>query len=97
MISINSSKYGVIEVNIKRVYFHTMYFNFELETKNTLVWDTAFVNFGFLQFFSESLKVKPLGVIWGKFPNYKKETTIMFDDLRRNFLMNPGNGLRIRF
>lgn len=42
-------------------------------------------------------KVKPLGVIWGKFPeNYSKRNTIMFDDIRRNFLMNPKNGLKIR-
>ena len=43
-----------------------------------------------------SFQVKPLGVIWKKFPQYTKETTIMFDDLRRNFLMNPTNGLKIR-
>ena len=40
--------------------------------------------------------VKPLGVIWGKYPQYTKQNTIMFDDLRRNFLMNPQNGLKIR-
>ena len=40
--------------------------------------------------------VKPLGVIWGKYPQYTKHNTIMFDDLRRNFLMNPQNGLKIR-
>jgi len=40
--------------------------------------------------------VKPLGVIWGKFEQYNKKNTIMFDDLRRNFLMNPQNGLKIR-
>ena len=43
-----------------------------------------------------NLQVKPLGVIWGKFPQYNKDNTIMFDDLRRNFLMNPFNGLKIR-
>lgn len=33
----------------------------------------------------------------GRFPGqYTKENTIMFDDLRRNFVMNPRNGLRIR-
>jgi len=42
------------------------------------------------------IEVKPLGVIWGKFPQFSKENTIMFDDLRRNFLMNPSNGLKIR-
>lgn len=39
--------------------------------------------------------MKPLGVIWGKFPQYTPANTIMFDDIRRNFLMNPNNGLRI--
>jgi len=43
------------------------------------------------------VEVKPLGVIWGKFPSqYSKSNTIMFDDLGRNFLMNPANGLKIR-
>lgn len=43
------------------------------------------------------LQVKPLGVIWGKFPEYySPKNTIMFDDIRRNFLMNPQNGLRIK-
>lgn len=42
------------------------------------------------------LDVKPLGVIWGKFEQYTSKNTIMFDDIRRNFLMNPQNGLRIK-
>lgn len=43
------------------------------------------------------LNVKPLAVIWGKFPNqYTPKNTIMFDDTRRNFLMNPQNGLKIK-
>ncbi|RWS30193.1 ubiquitin-like domain-containing CTD phosphatase 1 isoform X2 [Leptotrombidium deliense] len=42
------------------------------------------------------LDVKPLGVIWGKFEQYNSKNTIMFDDIRRNFLMNPQNGLRIK-
>jgi len=43
------------------------------------------------------LDVKPLAVIWGKYPDlYSSKNTIMFDDIRRNFLMNPQNGLRIR-
>eukprot|EP00093_Oithona_nana_P003103 03103.XXX_59994_61033_1 [CDS] Oithona nana genome sequencing. len=42
------------------------------------------------------IEVKPLGVIWDKFPRYNKTNTIMFDDLRRNFLMNPANGLKIK-
>lgn len=41
--------------------------------------------------------MKPLAVIWGKYPTvYTAKNTIMFDDIRRNFLMNPQNGLRIR-
>lgn len=40
--------------------------------------------------------MKPLGVIWGKFPQYTPNNTIMFDDIRRNFLMNPQAGLKIR-
>ncbi|CAL4972885.1 unnamed protein product [Urochloa decumbens] len=40
---------------------------------------------------------KPLGVIWAQFPEYYNEkNTIMFDDLRRNFVMNPQNGLVIK-
>lgn len=40
--------------------------------------------------------VKPLGLIWGKFEQYSSKNTIMFDDVRRNFLMNPKNGLKIK-
>lgn len=40
---------------------------------------------------------KPLGLIWAHFPEfYSSKNTIMFDDLRRNFVMNPQNGLTIR-
>ncbi|KAF5298155.1 hypothetical protein FQA39_LY02579 [Lamprigera yunnana] len=42
------------------------------------------------------MDVKPLGVIWGKFKQYSNKNTIMFDDIRRNFIMNPKNGLKIR-
>ncbi|XP_016388252.1 ubiquitin-like domain-containing CTD phosphatase 1 [Sinocyclocheilus rhinocerous] len=43
------------------------------------------------------VEVKPLGVIWGKYSEfYKRKNTIMFDDIGRNFLMNPQNGLKIR-
>lgn len=42
------------------------------------------------------VEVKPLGVIWGRFPQWNQSNTIMFDDLRRNFLMNPQTGLKIR-
>lgn len=40
--------------------------------------------------------MKPLGVVWGKFGQYTANNTIMFDDIRRNFLMNKQNGLRVR-
>lgn len=39
---------------------------------------------------------KPLGVIWGKYSQYSAANTIMLDDIRRNFMMNPQSGLRIR-
>ncbi|CAM9101834.1 unnamed protein product [Lampetra planeri] len=43
------------------------------------------------------VEVKPLGVIWGKYEEfYSRKNTIMFDDIGRNFLMNPQNGLKIR-
>lgn len=40
---------------------------------------------------------KPLGLIWAQLTEfYSSKNTIMFDDLRRNFVMNPQNGLAIR-
>ena len=39
---------------------------------------------------------KPLPVLWGRFPEYTPDNTIMFDDLRRNYVFNPQNGLVIR-
>ncbi|KAF3772709.1 Ubiquitin-like domain-containing CTD phosphatase, partial [Nymphaea thermarum] len=40
---------------------------------------------------------KPLGLIWALFPEYyNSKNSIMFDDLRRNFVMNPQNGLVIK-
>ncbi|XP_022344616.1 ubiquitin-like domain-containing CTD phosphatase 1 [Crassostrea virginica] len=42
------------------------------------------------------IEVKPLGVIWGKYEHWNPKNTIMFDDIRRNFIMNPQTGLRIR-
>jgi len=41
------------------------------------------------------LQVKPLGVLWGRFPQWHSGNTIMFDDMRRNFIMNPQNGLKV--
>ncbi|XP_062572249.1 ubiquitin-like domain-containing CTD phosphatase 1 [Saccostrea cucullata] len=42
------------------------------------------------------IEVKALGVIWGKYEQWSAKNTIMFDDIRRNFIMNPQTGLRIR-
>jgi ubiquitin-like domain-containing CTD phosphatase 1 len=39
---------------------------------------------------------KPLPVLWGLYPQYSAANTIMFDDLRRNFVCNAQTGLRIR-
>ncbi|OQV15082.1 Ubiquitin-like domain-containing CTD phosphatase 1 [Hypsibius exemplaris] len=44
---------------------------------------------------SGSAKVKPLGLLWGKYPQFSEKNTLIVDDLRRNFLMNPKSGLRI--
>lgn len=42
------------------------------------------------------LDVKPLGSVWGQHPQWGPHNTVMFDDLSRNFLMNPQSGLKIR-
>jgi len=40
---------------------------------------------------------KPLQVLWAAFPGvYTPANTVMLDDLRRNFVLNPQNGLTIR-
>ena len=39
---------------------------------------------------------KPLGYLWAQHDGWHERNTIMFDDLRRNFVMNPQQGLRIR-
>jgi len=40
---------------------------------------------------------KPLQVLWERFPDqYTPKNTIMLDDLRRNYVLNPQNGLVIR-
>lgn len=42
------------------------------------------------------VNVKPLQVVWHHFNEfYNPQNTIMFDDIRRNFVMNPRNGLKI--
>ena len=39
----------------------------------------------------------PVRWLWAKFDGrYNEKNTIMFDDLRRNFVMNPSAGLKIR-
>lgn len=41
--------------------------------------------------------VKPLDIVWHKFPRYYNHTnTIMVDDVKVNFMMNPQNGLTIK-
>ena len=42
------------------------------------------------------VRCKPLAFIWAKYPEYKPEKSIMFDDVRHNFAMNPLNGLIIK-
>ena len=40
---------------------------------------------------------KPLPLLWAKFPGvYGPHNTIMLDDLRRNYVFNPAQGLVIR-
>ncbi|XP_077992356.1 ubiquitin-like domain-containing CTD phosphatase 1 [Glandiceps talaboti] len=63
--------------------------------KLTFILDSAAMITVFTQKYGV-VETKPLGVIWGKFDQYTSKNTIMFDDIRRNFLMNPQNGLRIR-
>ena len=43
------------------------------------------------------IETKPLGVIWGKYPHlFSEKNSLLIDDLKRNFLMSPKNGLKIR-
>ncbi|KAI8101819.1 hypothetical protein M9434_006884 [Picochlorum sp. BPE23] len=39
---------------------------------------------------------KPLHVLWKRYPQYTSSNTLMLDDLRRNFVLNPQNGLVIK-
>jgi ubiquitin-like domain-containing CTD phosphatase 1 len=46
---------------------------------------------------SRVVRVKPLPFIWKLYPEqYSSKNTIMFDDVRHNFLFNKKNGLRIK-
>ena len=38
--------------------------------------------------------VKPLQIIWSKFPHWGSHNTVHLDDLARNFALNLGNGLK---
>eukprot|EP00116_Pleurobrachia_bachei_P009085 sb/3469347/ len=42
------------------------------------------------------VRCKPLSVLWGKFPQFSAKNSVIFDDVRHNFLMAPRSGLRIR-
>ena len=39
--------------------------------------------------------VKPLQIIWSKFPQWNASNTIHLDDLSRNFALNLHNGLKV--
>eukprot|EP00979_Chaetoceros_neogracilis_P002453 scaffold430_cov234-Chaetoceros_neogracile.AAC.1 len=39
--------------------------------------------------------VKPLQIIWNKFPHWSSKNTVHLDDLSRNFALNPHNGLKV--
>ena len=45
---------------------------------------------------SATFDCKPLQVLWSRFKEYHPSTTIMFDDLRRNFILNKKQGLVIK-
>lgn len=40
--------------------------------------------------------VKPLQIIWTKFPRWNSHNTVHVDDLSRNFALNRGSGLKIQ-
>ena len=37
--------------------------------------------------------VKPLHIIWNKLPHWNRTNTLHVDDLERNFVLNPENGI----
>lgn len=39
--------------------------------------------------------VKPLQIIWSKFPHWGSQNTVHVDDLSRNFALNLGSGLKV--
>jgi len=40
-------------------------------------------------------EVKALEIIWSKFPQFSSKNTLHIDDLKRNFVLNPKNGILI--
>jgi len=39
---------------------------------------------------------KPLKVIWERYPQFSAKNSIIVDDLKRNFLLNPQSGIEIK-
>ncbi|XP_007889601.1 ubiquitin-like domain-containing CTD phosphatase 1 isoform X2 [Callorhinchus milii] len=99
MITVHTPKRGVVEPWVAEANpsapFAALVEISKLSTErgpSWAVWLSSTLTGGFA-----NLRVKPLGVIWDKFPEfYTRKNTIMFDDIGRNFLMNPQNGLKIR-
>lgn len=40
--------------------------------------------------------VKPLQIIWSKFPRWGSQNTVHLDDLSRNFALNLSSGLKVK-
>eukprot|EP00033_Pygsuia_biforma_P003177 GCRY01003486.1.p1 GENE.GCRY01003486.1~~GCRY01003486.1.p1 ORF type:complete len:344 (+),score=83.79 GCRY01003486.1:222-1253(+) len=41
-------------------------------------------------------EVKPLEVLWRRFPQFNAKNTLHVDDLQRNFALQPKNGIKVR-
>lgn len=93
MITVHTPKRGVVEVGLMsmtaasegKLFYYVV----------SIYWTSLLMLF--IAFFRDvCFQVKPLGVIWGKYREfYNRRNTIMFDDIGRNFLMNPQNGLKV--
>uniref|UniRef100_H2Z0J7 FCP1 homology domain-containing protein n=1 Tax=Ciona savignyi TaxID=51511 RepID=H2Z0J7_CIOSA len=93
MITVHTPSYGVIDV---RIIFKTLSLITMAKCSFNGLFLHTYLNHKMYFSFDHDF-TKPLGVIWGKYPEYySSHNTIMFDDLRRNFLMNPQSGLKIR-